>query len=575
MCGIYFMYKGNSKLVNAIDDTLTYNFDSEKVRKGYLYKPVNYTTLVNRGPDETKIIDTYDYFAAFYRLAIMGVDNGMQPFISGTPELDNEIIMLCNGEIYNYQELIIKYNLTTHTNSDVECILELYKKVGIDRCIRELSGEFAVCIYDKGKQVVHFARDRFGRKPLYMACVNIGDMPSFSQFEIASLYKALDLPNKSIVYPGTICTVDLSRPGKEVLTVQEYNRFMFCPDTLNPLSRTTDISRDFTTCENEKLYNLLVQAVKRRVTQSERPIGFLLSGGFDSSTVLSMALAMDIVKKPHVFTIGFDENASDIKAAETMVQFLREKYSHDCIQWHKVILNVEEGHKVIPEVIYALETYDTTTIRASVPMWLISKYIRDNTNVKVVISGEGSDELFGGYMYFKYAPNTQAMRSEICNLLNNLHYYDVLRADKTTSYFGLEVRTPFLDDDFVKAVLTTEQFQASNTVTKKLIRDIIKDLDLLPDSILHGKKEAFSDAVGHQWKDSIVPYATTLPDINILSDYAPHILADTPETKWYQSIFSNMFPYSWHLLPCLWLPNQTWVETGTEPSARALAAYDD
>lgn len=543
MCGIYFMYRNKLQ-----------------------YTPTNHKTLHNRGPDEVKIVSDVDYYAAFYRLAIMDVAGGMQPFVK--KDANTDIIMLCNGEIYNYQELAVKYNLYMHSKSDAECILELYQKVGIDRCIRELNGEFAVIIYDKIKNVVHFARDRFGRKPLYMACNTINGVPSLTTFEIGSLYKSLDLSNKTIVYPGTICTVDLSN-GKQILTVQEYNRFMF-----NPSSVTLSLQQEY-----DMLYNIFVKAVKKRITQTERQVGFLLSGGFDSSLVLSVALSMDIIHKPHVFTIGFDENASDIKAAEEMVTFLRKKHGADCIIWHKVILPVDDGLEAIPSVIYAIETYDTTTIRASVPMWLISKYISEKTDVKVIISGEGSDELFGGYMYFKYAPNDQAVYSEICTLLNDLHYYDVLRADKTTSYFGLEVRTPFLDDEFVKAVLATDKIKATTTTTKLFIREIVEDLDLLPYNILYGKKEAFSDAVGHNWKDSINDHAEKMVNVvdyidrAVTADYAVHCLPTTYETVWYQNIFNDYFPGAWYLLPQLWLPNQTWVNTGTEPSARALSKY--
>jgi len=554
MCGIYFIYRRCQ------------------------INPKKHAILKNRGPDALKIIEMPEYYAAFYRLAIVGLDNGMQPFET------TDILLMCNGEIYNHKELETKYLLNTNSSSDCECIIHLYKKFGIEKTLQLLDGEFAFTLYDKKKQIIYAARDKLGRKPLFIGYnTNANDSYKISDIEFASLYGALELTNKIQVIPGQIYAYDVNNYS---ISIGDYSHFMY-----NPLDE--DIT-------NDQIYDAFVKAVKKRVTQSERTVGFLLSGGFDSSLVLSVALKHNMMQTtPHVFTIGFDENAPDVKSANIMVEYFKEKYGPDCIIWHKVILPIQNGLDAIPSVIKALETYDTTTIRASTPMYLISKYIAENTDVKVVLSGEGSDELFGGYLYFRYAPNDYAFRSEICDLLNKLYLYDVLRADRTTAHFGLEIRPPFLDDEFIKLVLSCDRLTKSDTTTKALIREVVMNKDVLPECILLGKKEAFSDAVGLSWKDAIANEAQTYKFLNIeenktvndnvklsksaskssikaaKNEMSPHIIPETDEATWFQTTFNKLFPNSWHLLPALWLPNQAWVKTGSEPSARVLDVYKD
>lgn len=615
MCGIYFCY-----------------------HRGHGQPKINHTMLQRRGPDMTRAIHNEKYTALFYRLAIVGVADGMQPFES------DDCILLCNGEIYNHVRLAkesreLDYEATEKIeiidvdpkdmmpkdveiknvdSSDVEikdvdpsdveakdfkstyksdcgCIIPLYKKYGIEKTVRMLDGEFAFILYDIRQQVIYFARDRFGRKPLFYNCfIDEQDKNKIESIEISSLYSGLscgnanevnskDVVNESKtsktnktknlqqsqqVLPGQLYTYDIK--GKS-MSMQPYHVFMYNPS--------------FAICD---IYYALEKAIHKRITQTERPVGFLLSGGFDSSLVLSIALNSGLLKKPpHVFTIGFEEKASDVLAASTMVDWIKSRYGEDSIVWHKVILPLEDGLKRIPEVIQALETYDTTTIRASTPMYLISEYIAKNTDVKVVLSGEGADELFGGYMYFKYAPNDVAFRAEIVTLLQNLYLYDVLRADRSTAAHGLEVRPPFLDDLLVDVVLSDKNLKGSKTTTKELIRTIVADKNLLPDNILWGKKEAFSDAVGLSWKESIEPYAhlelckiddklylTSIgKDLDYRNRKICHIRPYTREAGYFQHWFNEFYPNAWDLLPKLWLPNQSWVNTGSEPSARVLDVY--
>lgn len=536
MCGIYWYSRGISRT-----DRFT---------------PSKHRCLKPRGPDETKIINSEDFYAAFYRLAIVGVDKGMQPFMNLSD------ILMCNGEIYNHEEIEADCKVPNTTGSDCECIYQMWcSGMPMERIVRKLHGEFAFTLHDTHRDITYFARDRLGRKPLYYSTNSGGD------FDICSLYAGLEFDKKEQVVPGVLYAYNrLSKCLSQV----PYHTFSY-----NPEEEIDDTDSDTSSMQ---VMNLFVNAVRRRVQQSERPVGFLLSGGFDSSLVLSTALQhCDFKTPPEVFTIGFDENAPDVVSAGVMVEHLKKKFGPNCINWHRVILPLSDAIKAIPSVIKALETYDTTTIRASVPMWLISRYIAQHTKVRVLISGEGSDELFGGYLYFKYAPDDFAFTAEICKLLRELYLFDVLRADRTTAAWGLEVRTPFLDDDFVDFVLSSYNLVRSQNTTKEFIRNVVSTTDLLPDSILWGKKEAFSDAVGLSWKDQITHTADDFVNehdhseqrINVSNVIPPQ----TNEMIYFQYLFGIEFPNSWHLLPKLWLPNQSWIKTGVEPSARVLPIY--
>jgi asparagine synthase (glutamine-hydrolysing) len=436
--------------------------------KDGVQKPcINHTVLVNRGPDQYKEYKDEKCFMAFYRLAIVGGSNGMQPYSA------LNCILICNGEIYNYKELAEKYCYSEKDEllSDCYIIIHLYRTLGIERTVSLLDGEFAFVLYDMTANIIHAARDITGVKPLYYS--------NKESLEFSSKIKALNnIKDVQHIEPRMIYTYDLSN---NTMSKQSYHAFMYKPDPSIQLSH---------------IFYLFKNAVEKRICQSNRPIGFLLSGGFDSSLVLSVALESKLLKTPpDVFTFGFNKNAPDVISATAMVEWLRVKYGNDCINWHLVIENPTVGISNIENTIRALETYDTTTIRASVPMWLISQYIVKNTNVRVLLSGEGSDELFGGYLYFMYSPNIYAARAEVIKLLNNLHYYDNLRADRTTADNGLEVRPPFLDKQFITAILTHPDLCMNVKNTKELIRQATP-VGMLPESIHFGKKEAFSDAVG-------------------------------------------------------------------------------
>lgn len=556
MCGIYARFKKSDECIssNVSDYELSVNNGNESNLGGTL---ANHTSLTNRGPDDCKIIKTDDYELAFYRLAIVGMQHGMQPFIF------DHVTLLCNGEIYNYQDLHESYGVPNETGSDCEIIAHLYKLIGIERTIDEIDGEFAFILIDNDSKIVYFSRDYMGIKPLYYSFYTY---EKTYYLELSSEIKGMNnMVSAQHCLPRHIYSYDM-KAG--IMSYQQYTMLKYLP----------------THKDNNMLFNNFVYAVERRITQSERPVGFFLSGGLDSSLVLSVALEYYHKQKlnrvkvttPQVFTFGFDKNAPDVLSAKSFVNWARDKYGNDCMEWHLVIQDISEGLHAIPAVIHALETYDTTTIRASTPMYLLSHYIAKNTNVKVLLSGEGSDELFGGYLYFKYAPNDVSFRSEILTLMNNLYLYDVLRADRSTASNGLEIRPPFLDKTFVNSVLQHEHLSKGQITTKELLRNIFKGKDMLPENILLGKKEAFSDAVGLSWKDSITLYAKAFMEKNkdIVYETSYHITPVTDEMKMYQMIFYHIFGNNFSLLPALWLPNQSWVNTGIEPSARVLTIYN-
>jgi len=518
-----------------------------------------YNTNRSRGPDETRVLDRANYKFVFHRLAIVSVENGHQPFASDNVDL------MCNGEIYNYRELEEEYGLPNNSGSDCEVILHLYRMFGIEQVLNLIKGEFAFILSDKKQNLVHFARDPIGIKPLYICykpmCSELVNN-KIAVLELSSTIRSMFLYYSNDAYhvkPGTLYTYDMKH---KTISSQVYKTFNYAPFYEEKSSYNI-------------IYDELKKAVIKRITQTERPFGFFLSGGIDSCAVLSIAMESGKLKeKPKVFTFGFYDSAPDVKMAKVMVSWLKQKYGENCLEWHLVIEPIENGLQIIPEVILALETYDTTTIRASTPMYMLSKYISEKTNVKVLLSGEGSDELFGGYLYNMYAPNNFAFRAEIINSLNNLYYYDVLRADRTTAACGLEVRPPFLDIDLISVVLNSPELK-NGKKTKQLLRNILADNKILPLPILEGRKEAFSDAVGLDWQEQVEKRATLIMETIDQNDYSPHIVPTSNTAKYFQYLFLELVGRQWNILPKLWLPNQLWVNTGSEPSARALSIYSN
>lgn len=546
------------------------------------YITTNYDNIKPRGPDETFIINNDDSLLVFHRLTINGDNSlesnstrGMQPMHY------NNCTIMCNGEIYNHKDLEKKYDISVSTMSDCEVLLHLYRIVGIEKMLDEIDGEFAFILLDNNQNVVHFARDPIGVKPLYMKTITINN--KIEMLELSSTISGMysdDQPSKvEHVIPRTLYTFDRAN---KTISQSPYCTWQYKPD----IQVTEDV-----------IYNCLVDAVIKRITNCNREVGFFLSGGIDSCTVLSIALANGKFNYvPQAYTFAFSEDAVDAVAAGKMVKWLKGKYGENCIKWHLVIDTIENGIGNIEETISVLETYDTTTIRAGCPMYMLSKYIAKYTpNTKVLLSGEGSDELFGGYLYNLYAPNKWAFRAEIIKALNEMYMYDVLRADRVTAACGLEVRPPFLDKVLILAVLSYTKL-VPDTPTKLILRNVLGKNLVLPDEILHSRKEAFSDAVGLDWQDSIASYTYGLYEnvdcitINdgirikldgiggdirditmVVNDSLIKVYSNT--NLYFIETFAKIFGDMFHLLPKYWLPNQDWVDTGCESSARALPMY--
>ena len=442
----------------------------------------------------------------FHRLSINDTTNaGMQPFKNKTQYL------ICNGEIYNYKRLIDKYNLSSKSTSDCECLLELFNKLNYKEFCAELDGVFAIIIWDSFDKTVTFARDPLGVRPLFVG-------RSHNNIIISSEVKGIpNAWNISPVKPGTLniicthCSYDVT-----VSYINLYNYDRLC--LVN-----NDIS-------NVRV--LLEEAVKKRLL-SDRPIGCLLSGGLDS-TIITALVQKNSKQKVKTFSIGL-KDSPDLKHAKIASDFIGTDHT-------EIIVTEEELRNAIADTIYQIESYDLTTVRASTPMFLLSKYIKENTDITVIFSGEGADEIFGSYLYFRNAPTKEAFQEETVRLLKDLHYFDILRGDRTTAGAGLEIRVPFLDKSFVRYCVTIPPEYKQEQPEKKILREAFKDI--IPDEIYKRTKEAFSDGVS--------PVSTITPWYH-----------SETELEDYKKIYLKH--YRDGLVPYLWRPK--WCDE-LDPSAR-------
>lgn len=547
MCGIFAALCSNSK-----EDLLPY-FD----------------IIQHRGPDASKIeiIDDNLIFG-FHRLAIIDpTDKSMQPLTL------NDLVLICNGEIFNYKELSHKYGLTMNTGSDCEIILHLYEYFGrnekaLKRLLNELRAEFAFVLYDKRAKTLMAGRDPFGIRPLFY---------SYSGNEIlfASEMKALLFrENVKPMIPGSFIFRETHDNGHNTTKFIKYYNIDLA-NRVNSISKLN--GEDSLEFIHANIRDLLEQSVKLRL-MSDRPIGCFLSGGLDSSLIT--ALVAKHVSNLHCFSIGL-ENGVDILASRKVVDFLNNKGCN--ITHHIVTFTIEEGFNAIRDVIKCLETRCVTTIRAGVVNYLLAKYISENTDIKVLYSGSGADEVFNGYQYGKLITSSRVLEEDSARLLNELYLYDNLRDDRTTANFGLEVRVPFLCRDLVDYIFSIPgRYRLSfDDMEKMLLRDSFKNEELLPDDILYRRKEAWSDAVS----SSEISWYKTLSDKYIepfISD--EEILSaerafpyDTPRTKeslYYRRIFSEFFPGRDNVIPKLWLPPKKIIgKTIFDPSATVLSCY--
>ncbi|BFZ02043.1 hypothetical protein BsWGS_05082 [Bradybaena similaris] len=524
----------------------------------------------HRGPDAFRIENInhlQNSCLGFHRLSIVDDIRGMQPLRLYTHPY---IWLVYNGEIYNHKRLGKEFNLVTSTDVDGEPMIHLYQMLGAEAMVKQLDGVFAFCILDVVNRKVILGRDTYGIRPLFRFQTDEGFLGVCSEAKgLFGLSHSLSDDDVNIEQfpPGHIEIYDLDKQGRAFLK----ERTCFNLPGQFPLYKTniTSYSQDVKT----NVAKLLEAAVDKRLMADVR-IGCLLSGGLDSSLVAALfkkvAHEKGITYPLQTFAVGL-EGSPDLKAAKKVAEHLGTEH-------HEVIMTPEEGLEAIDSVIYHLESYDITTVRASVGMFLLSKYIREKTNTKVILSGEGSDEVAQGYIYFHHAPSSQDGDKESRRLLKDLYMYDVLRADRATAAWSLEVRVPFLDHQFSSYYLSLNANlrQPKDNIEKYLLRSAFDETDLLPKEILWRPKEAFSDgisSVSRSWYQIIQDYCHEQINDKDLKEAARRFPHNTPKTKealYYRQIFEKHYPGKAKWIPYFWMP--AWSKSD-DPSARTLKHY--
>ena len=497
----------------------------------------------------------------FHRLAINGLNvESNQPII-----VDN-IILICNGEIYNYKYLYQLCKCIPLTESDCEVIIHMYKIYGIKTTLTMLDGVFAFVLYDMNSKEIYAARDPYGVRPLYMGVQmdikynTIQNTFIFSS-ELKQIDQKLDEVKATTFTPGNYIRLKKTCNWNYDSLVK-YNHEP-CIQYFLPIE--TDISII--------LRNALENAVRKRVEVTDRPIACLLSGGLDSSLITALVCKFTDPTKLKTFSIGLPES-EDIVFAEKVAKHLNTDHT-------SIIMSEDNFFNAIPEVINAIESYDTTTVRASVGNYLVAKYIRDHTECKVIFSGDGADEVMGGYLYFHAAPDALEFDKECRRLLKEIHQYDVLRSDRTISSNGLEPRVPFLDRGFVQLYLSIppdiRYHVANKQIEKYLIRNAYTNTGLLPNEVLWRRKEAFSDGVSKQsrsWYQVIeekIPNQIKKDFFNNKETYSFNI-PTSPEQYYYRILFENIYSLKGveKTIPYFWMPKYV---NAKDASARTLTLY--
>ena len=558
MCGIWLLLSKK-------------DFDEEYFR--------SFNKVKGRGPDyfdfkniKTNNINLKSINIGFHRLSIMDTSlNGSQPFEINDDK--NNIFCICNGEIYNYDILINKYELKCESKSDCEVIPKLYKKLGFDLMIKELRGEFSICIIDYNRLTdsykFYLSRDQTGVRPLYYGINE--DYICFSSILKGIPY--LDNTNCDQFRPGCYTLIENGNEIKDFENIILKNEIKY-----NEYWNIDNIDCKIFD-ENIALENIrktFEESVKMRLT-SDRPLGALLSGGLDSSLVC--AIASKYLKEKglrlRTFSIGL-EKSTDEYYANLVSKYIDSDHTH-------YTLTSEEFVEVLPTIVKEIETYDTTTVRASTGQYLISKIISENEDIKVLLIGDGSDELCSGYMYFHKSPNEIESHKENIRLIKDIHRYDSQRADRGISSNGLEARVPFLDKEFIELYLSIDPNlriprEFNNRKTEKfLLRKAF--LGYLPEQVLWRPKEAFSDGVSSiekSWFSIIQEQAEekfTDEEFLLKSSEIKHCRPASKESLMYREYFNKEFSKNVeNVIPYYWLPR--WCGDIYEPSARILDVYN-
>ncbi len=521
----------------------------------------------HRGPDWNGIHCEDKAILAHERLAIVDPTSGKQPLYSD----DGKIILAVNGEIYNHREIRKRFEgkYKFKTQSDCEVILALYKEKGAD-FLDDLNGIFGFALYDSEKDIYLIARDHIGIIPLYMGRDENGT------FYVASELKALE---------GTCNQIQLFPPGHYLLSTDGepkkwYNRDWVDYEAVK--DNTTDL---------QQLHDALDAAVKRQL-MSDVPYGVLLSGGLDSSVTSALAkkYSQNRIENDettaawwpqlHSFAVGL-KGSPDLAAAQKVAEQIGTVH-------HEVQFTIQEGLDAVRDVIYHLETYDVTTVRASTPMYLMARAIKA-MGIKMVLSGEGADELFGGYLYFHKAPNAKEFHEETVRKLSKLHQYDCLRANKSLAAWGIEGRVPFLDKEFIDVAMRlnpNDKMISPGHMEKWVIRKAFEKY--IPESVAWRQKEQFSDGVGYSWIDTLKKMVSELVTDDQLANAKYRFPTQTPMNKeefFYRSIFTEHFPSEAAALSVPSVPSVAcstaealaWDEAfknANEPSGRAVNVHE-
>ena len=543
----------------------------------------------HRGPDWSGVYTGDNAILSHERLSIVDPLSGKQPLVSD----DGKLILAANGEIYNHKNLRAQFAQSYNflTGSDCEVILPLYKKYrdsgDFSAMIEELSGIFAFALYDSEKDAYLIARDEIGVIPLYQGWDKAG------HYYVASELKALE---------GECVTIEEFPNGHYLLSGEKpvcwYKRDWEKYENVKTSPKATDDKGEIINpAVIEKVRNGLESAVRAQL-MSDVPYGVLLSGGLDSSIIA--AVTQKYSKKRvesdskenawwpqlHSFAVGL-EGSPDLIAAQKAADYIGTVH-------HEVHFTIQEALDALPDVIYHIETYDITTVRASTPMYLLARVIK-SMGIKMVLSGEGSDELFGGYLYFHKAPNAQEFHEELVRKMSKLHLYDCLRANKSLMAWGVEGRVPFLDKDFIDIAMGLNPSDKMNIrlpdgkqrIEKWILRKAFEDL--LPESICWRQKEQFSDGVGYNWIDTLKKITEEKVSDQEFARRENRFPVNPPKTKeeyYYREIYSRLFP-SDSAAKCV--PHEAGVACSTakalewdaawknmdEPSGRAIAGVHD
>lgn len=554
MCGIFSLLNNNDKV------------DTIKIHDAF-YKGRN------RGPEMSSLHYYLKIIMGFHRLAI----NGLNAASNQPIEIDN-IILICNGEIFNYEELFKLIDVEPVTNSDCEIIIHLFIKYGIEQTLNMIDGEFAFVLLDNrlngcSENTLYVARDPYGIRPLYEMIPN--DPLTEELYAFTSELKSL---------------IDIYKPCSGKFTIQQFKpgsysiyklpnvtrcKWTFCKSVTYHLPVSTNLSipheSDINQIHKDIAVNLY-SAVIKRITTTERPVACLLSGGLDSSLITALVNNHYKMTNPlHVletYSIGLT-GSEDLKYAKIVADYLGTNHT-------EIIVTETDMFSAIEKVIYAIESYDTTTVRASLGNYLIGKYISNNSDAKVILNGDGSDELCGGYLYMNKCPDPIEFDKETRRLLKDICYFDVLRSDKCISSHGLEPRTPFLDKQFVNFYLSLPLACRNHNKTQDMEKHLLRSSfdknvfqnyekkPLLPSEILWRKKEAFSDGVTSKTKSL---FSIIQENIVLNVDIKTGIEA---EKYYYKQIFDKFYPNCSNTIPYYWMPKYT---NATDPSARTLEHY--